>query len=154
MRVGDKVVLSAEGHATLVGSALCGSRRPVKEEFVQIIEIYVGDDGKTRIRDYTPEEFADMAHMITGPVDVPLPSSSSNRPGGFFVDWHPANPDLGTRAIVCLTGVSEYEAEDGGWRRLMPGDLVLLNDKAGKGRRFRVHGSESRLPFFSIWNHE
>jgi hypothetical protein len=117
---------------------------------MQIIEIYTGNDGKSHVRDYNPEEFVKLASRVSGPVNVPLLNAVSNRPGGFFVDWHPGGEIPGV--IVCLTGTSEYEAEDGGWRRLKPGDLVILNSNVKRGFRFRVIGNENRLPLTARWN--
>jgi hypothetical protein len=115
---------------------------------VQIIELYTGNDQKTHVRDYTPEEFADLACRVAGPVYVPPPNSGPNRPGGFFVDWHPF--DMAVLYVMC-TGVSEYETEEG-WRRLMPGDIVIFSDATGKGHRFHVKGLESRIALGATWN--
>jgi hypothetical protein len=115
---------------------------------MQIIELYTGDDQRTHVRDYTPEEFAEMAGRVKGPVYVPPPNSAANRPGDFFVDWHPFEMSL---LYVMCTGVSEYETEDG-WRRLMPGDVIIFNDPTGKGHRFHVKGMESRIAMGATWD--
>jgi hypothetical protein len=108
---------------------------------MQILELYTGDDNKTHAKDYTPEEFAKIAYRVVGPVTVPVPNSAPARPGGFFADWHPF---AGRIVLVMCTGISEYETEDG-WRRLMPGDVLIVMDPTGKGHRFHVEGSESRI---------
>jgi hypothetical protein len=113
---------------------------------MQIIEMYTGDDGKTHTRDLTPEDLAEMADRIVGPVTVPGPLERQARPPGFFADWHPfptPNTSLGQIMVMC-TSVSEYETEDG-WRRLMPGDAVIVTDFTGKGHRFAVTGLENRI---------
>lgn len=109
---------------------------------MQIIHFVSGDDGRTHVRDLSPEDLAKIAYRFTGPVMVAAPNSQQNRPGGFFADWHPL-PTNAQLLIMC-TGVSEYESAEG-WRRLMPGDVVLMEDPVGQGHRFHVSGAESRI---------
>jgi hypothetical protein len=115
---------------------------------MQIIELYVGEDNKTHTRDYTPEEFAEIAYKAKGPILVPAPHSGPNRPGEFYVDWHPFK--LTVMYVMC-TGTSEYGSEEG-WRRLKPGDIVIFNDPHGKGHQFHISGTESRIHFAARWN--
>jgi len=109
---------------------------------MQIIHFVSGDDGKTHVRDLTPEQLAEIAYRFNRPVTVAAPNSQQNRPGGFFADWHPL-PQQAQLLIMC-TGVSQYESAEG-WRRLYPGDVVLMEDPTGQGHRFHVLGSESRI---------
>jgi hypothetical protein len=109
---------------------------------MQIIQLIPGDDGRTHVKDLTPEDLARIAHRFVGPVTIPTPNSPGNRPGGFFADWHPL-PTSGSLLVMC-TGISEYECAEG-WRRLMPGDVILMEDPTGQGHRFHVRGLESRI---------
>ena len=114
---------------------------------MQIIELYTGDDNRTHVRDYTPEEFAEFAKQIVGPVTVPPPNSGPNRPAGFFVDWHTFAMKM---VYVMCTGISEYETAEG-WRRLKPGDVLIFNDPEGQGHRFHIAGEESRIALGARW---
>lgn len=111
---------------------------------MQIVDMYSGDDGRSHMRDLTPEEFAKMADRIVGPVSVPVPYSTANRPSGYFMDWRPERgPGPGLVLVMC-SGISEYETSDG-WRRLVPGDVLIARDFTGQGHRFHVAGPESRF---------
>jgi hypothetical protein len=52
--------------------------------------------------------------------------------------------------MVMCTGTSEYETADG-WRRLLPGDVIIADDPKGQGHRFHVIGLESRLALSARW---
>jgi quercetin dioxygenase-like cupin family protein len=58
---------------------------------------------------------------------------------GWFGDWHPAP----FRQIhFYLSGEVEAEVSDGEVRRVMAGDIVLVEDTSGKGHKSMVMGKE------------
>ncbi len=65
---------------------------------------------------------------------------------GWFGDLHPAPA---RQFLALLSGEAEVETTDGEVRRLVPGDLVLLDDTTGKGHRTRNIG-DGYLTFFVV----
>ncbi len=58
-------------------------------------------------------------------------------PPGWNGDWHPAPA---RQFLALLSGAVEVETTDGSVLRLGPGDLVLLEDTAGRGHATRNTG--------------
>jgi quercetin dioxygenase-like cupin family protein len=51
-------------------------------------------------------------------------------PTGWRGGWHPTPR---RQFLVCLSGIGNFQASDGEIRSLRPGDVILLEDGAGKG---------------------
>ena len=60
-------------------------------------------------------------------------------PVGWDGDWHPTPV---RQWLVLISGTCEFEVEDGEKRLQNAGDVVLLEDTAGKGHKTRVIGDE------------
>lgn len=60
-------------------------------------------------------------------------------PSGWFGDWHPTPT---RQYIIMISGELEAEVSDGEIRRFKKGDMVLLEDTAGKGHVTRVVSEE------------
>jgi len=86
-------------------------------------------------------------HLATAAPPAPPFYVSAERPAsrylfysfepGWFGDLHPAPA---RQFLALLSGKAEVETTDGEIRRLEPGDLVLLEDTAGRGHRTRSIG--------------
>jgi len=65
-------------------------------------------------------------------------------------DHDPATPHTAPRRqfVVHLAGEAELEASDGERRRIGPGDVVLVEDTAGKGHITRRIGDAERVTLF------
>jgi quercetin dioxygenase-like cupin family protein len=60
-------------------------------------------------------------------------------PVGWFGDWHPTPA---RQYFVALSGELEVYVSDGQMRRVRAGDVVYLDDLAGRGHTTRVIGDE------------
>ena len=58
-------------------------------------------------------------------------------PVGWFGDWHPTPV---RQWLILMTGKCEFEAGDGERAICKAGDVVMLDDTAGKGHQTRVLG--------------
>jgi hypothetical protein len=58
-------------------------------------------------------------------------------PVGWYGDWHPTPV---RQWLILMTGECEFEAGDGEQVLCNAGDVVLLDDTAGKGHRTKVIG--------------
>lgn len=61
-------------------------------------------------------------------------------PPGWFGDWHPTPC---RQYYVQTTGVLEVQVSDGEVRRFRPGDVVIVEDLAGRGHITRVVGDDA-----------
>ena len=120
---------------------------------METTRIYTGEDGETHFEDVTvevtPVDFAPPAP----PVDLASPVAAERMilgsvPAGWLGDWHPAPA---RQFVFILSGELEVSVSDGDVRTFSAGDVVLLEDTAGKGHRTRVVGeSEARLAFVQL----
>jgi len=61
---------------------------------------------------------------------------------GATEDWHPAPR---RQFMVCLRGIVEVTAGDGEKRRILPGQMVLLEDTTGKGHITHAAGPDDHV---------
>ena len=80
------------------------------------------------------------------PVSVPgLPGERTGRTGrtvsppGARLEWHDAPH---RQYVLTLTGTLEFTTRDGETCRLGPGDVLLAEDTAGGGHRWRLLGDQ------------
>ena len=74
-------------------------------------------------------------------------SSYFGAPAGWESDWHPSS---GLHLFAVLTGVWEVTASDGETRKFSKGDVLLVEDTAGKGHSSRVIGNEESLALLVV----
>lgn len=108
------------------------------------IVIYADAEGESHVRDIeVPLTEGDFA-----PPAPPLYTSEPARaqqalffhaPVGWFGDWHPTPA---YQYFVALSGELEVGVSDGELRPVRGGDVVLLEDLAGKGHTTRVIGDQ------------
>lgn len=86
-----------------------------------------------------------QSHVEEGHVDLDLGDRSSwapssqvsfqETPAGSSLDWHDAPH---RQYVVTLSGTLEFTTRDGETFRLAPGDVLLAEDTAGGGHRWRL----------------
>lgn len=104
---------------------------------VQIVTVYPGPDGESRLADVTTDQFAEIIkHIGEGPTRLnqsPSPSVS---------DYHNASR---FQYVMHMEGISEIEVADGTIKRLHPGDILVAQDTTGHGHITRGIGEGSRV---------
>jgi hypothetical protein len=105
---------------------------------MRYVRLYAGPDGESHFED------VDVGLSPTGLSELyPAPGAHFLRsPVGEAIDWHPAPR---RQFVVTLAGGVEVEASDGEVRRFAPGDVLLVEDVAGRGHITRVVGTVERL---------
>jgi quercetin dioxygenase-like cupin family protein len=106
--------------------------------------IYAGPDGESHFEDMEVE-LHEAAYAPPAPpysVSDAAPASAvvmTRLPAGWFGDWHPT-PRL--QWWFQLAGEVEVWTSDGEMRRFVSGDVVRVEDTAGRGHTTRVIGDE------------
>jgi len=109
--------------------------------------IYADSDGESHFKD-VEVEFQEAAFAPPAPPLSVSPFSPASQCGfvvaspGWHGDWHPAPR---RQFLFCLAGRCEVQVSDGEIRASGPGDIVLVEDTAGKGHVTQVVGSEDVL---------
>jgi hypothetical protein len=104
---------------------------------VQIVTVYPGADGESRLFDVTTDQFAEIVkHIGEGPTRLNQNQSPS------VDDYHNASR---LQYVVHLEGVSEIEVADGTIKRLHPGDVLIAQDTTGHGHITRGIGEGARI---------
>lgn len=109
---------------------------------INYLRIYSDESGRSRFETLT----IDLSSTNYAPPAPPLNTSASEPasaslflelPVGWFGDWHPTPV---RQWLAILSGTCEIEVEDGTVAIQKQGDLVMLDDRVGKGHRTRVIG--------------
>ncbi len=115
---------------------------------VRLTRIHTGADGRTRFED------VDVALEAAGPIgflSAAIPATGvifRETPADYDFDWHPAPR---RQYIILLDGTIEIEVGDGEVRRFHGGDVLLVEDTAGRGHRTRtVDGRRRRSVFITL----
>ncbi len=98
-----------------------------------MVRMYTGNDGQTHFDDLPmpAEEIQNVA--IQAGADIVF----RRFPADYFSDWHTAPR---RQYIFILSGQMEIGIGDGTTRRFGPGDVVLADDRTGKGHTTRSLG--------------
>ena len=98
-----------------------------------MVRMYTGTDGQTHFDDLPmpAEEIQNVA--IQAGADIVF----RRFPADYFSDWHTAPR---RQYIFILSGQMEIGIGDGTTRRFGPGDVVLADDRTGKGHTTRSLG--------------
>lgn len=108
-----------------------------RENIVNIVRVYSGDDGESHLEDWTPDQFAEIVNNI-GPGGINI----TRRQGEHALDYHTAPRH---QYVVNLVGITEIEVADGTKRQLGPGDVLVAEDLTGHGHMYKGLTSEERL---------
>ena len=104
---------------------------------IQIVTVYPGADGESRLLDVTTDQFAEIVnHIGEGPTRL------NRSPSPSVDDFHNASR---VQYVVHLAGISEIEVADGTIKRLHPGDVLIAQDTTGHGHITRGIGDEVRV---------
>ena len=110
---------------------------------VHYTRIYTDSDGESHFEDVN----AQLAEADFAPPAPPLAVSSFlaatqfgfvAAPSGWYGDWHPTPR---RQVFFVLSGQLEATVSDGEVRRLRAGDVLLVEDTAGKGHVSRTIGA-------------
>ena len=98
-----------------------------------MVRMYTGNDGQTHFEDLPmpAEEIQNVA--IQAGADLVF----RRFPADYFSNWHTAPR---RQYIFILSGQMEIGIGDGTTRRFGPGDVVLADDRTGKGHTTRSLG--------------
>lgn len=111
---------------------------------MKYLVLYTDTDGESHFKDVEVEfELVNFAPPAP-PVGLSsfIPASQLvffKTPSGWYGDWHPAPK---RQFFCCISGEFELTASDGQIRSIRSGEVLLLEDTAGKGHKSRVISKE------------
>lgn len=118
---------------------------------MDLVEIFADAEGETHFRrteiDFEVRDFAPPSQPIQ--ISAEMPSTSSLflvAPPGWDGTFHPTPRK---QLAVMLRGKATVSVSDGDVINFTPGNMILLNDLAGKGHLTRVQG-ENDAAFLMI----
>lgn len=115
---------------------------------MQVTRVYAGADG---VSHFGALEFPLTDAGPIGWLSERLPATGvifRETAADYDFDWHPAPR---RQLVVLLDGAIEIEVGDGERRRFVGGDIVLVEDTAGRGHRTRtVDGRPRRSLFIAL----
>lgn len=115
------------------------------------LRVYTGADGETHFEDVRVPTTARRSPVSDARVEASeLFPTTGVRFRRVVTDHDPGTPHPAPRRqfVVHLAGRAELEVSDGDRRRIGPGDVVLVEDTAGKGHITRRLGTEDRVTLF------
>jgi hypothetical protein len=127
-----------------------------KGKNVQVVSMYSGPDGNSHFRDIEIP-LSKMINLGGKPKDPKTPGAASviiETPGVQFrttpntKEFNEFHPESRSQYMIILRGALELEASDGQKRILKPGDILLAEDRTGKGHRSRGVGDVDRIQLF------
>lgn len=115
---------------------------------MQITRVYATPDGVSHFEDVdVPLAEAGPIGRLSRPEEARHVVFRETAPD-YDYDWHPAPA---RQYIVLLDGEIEIEVGDGATRRFRGGDVLLVEDTAGRGHRTRtVDGKRRRSLFVTL----
>ncbi|MGI9570446.1 MAG: cupin domain-containing protein [Desulfobulbia bacterium] len=111
---------------------------------LEILRIYADREGcshfetdnvSLELHDYAPP----APPLYLSSKEISVANLFLELPAGWYGDWHPTPV---RQWLVLISGTCELEVEDGEKRTQSAGDIVLLEDTAGRGHKTRVIGDE------------
>lgn len=115
------------------------------KNFITITRLYTGDDNESHFQDI-------QVPIRDGGGIGGLSESIESRdvifrtmPGNYDMDWH--NTDV-CQYVVILSGAVEMEIGSGEKRIFKQGDIVLSEDKTGRGHKSRSVNGQERISIF------
>ena len=106
-----------------------------------VYRLYSGDDGESRISQFTEEELANI--KIKGTMSF----SVAKREPGHFMDIHPA---ASRRWHIHVEGRMTIGLSDGTSQTFHPGDVRLVEDTDGKGHTTTLPDGDTMALMISI----
>lgn len=102
---------------------------------IRLVRLFTGDDGQSHFTE------GDVAWTVAGPVnaisakEAVAEISFEETAEGSHLDWHNAPC---RQYVITLSGTLEFETRSGATFTLAPGDILLAEDTAGGGHRWRL----------------
>ena len=112
---------------------------------IEYLRIYSDEKGASHLE----KKFVVLEEKDYAPPAAPLNTSKGEPadhsvflelPVGWFGDWHPTPV---RQWLILMTGECEFEAGDGERAVCKAGEVVLLDDTAGRGHQTRVLGNQA-----------
>jgi quercetin dioxygenase-like cupin family protein len=101
----------------------------------RLVRLSTGDDGQSHVTEGEIELAAVDDRNAASPFEAVGRVRFEETRAGSALDWHPA-PER--QYVVTLSGTLEFETRDGQRFVLGPGDVLLADDTAGGGHRWRL----------------
>jgi quercetin dioxygenase-like cupin family protein len=100
-----------------------------------LIRLYTGDDGQSHFEEGTLE-LPDLHGIVhRSPSWAATAVSFAETPARSSMDWHPAPV---RQYVITLSGTLEFETRLGETFTLAPGTILLAEDTAGGGHKWRL----------------
>jgi hypothetical protein len=114
---------------------------------MKVTRVYADELGESHFDDvWIPLKDAGPIGYLSEPIPAKEVIFRLNDPG-YDYDWHPAPRK---QFIVLLDGAIELEVSDGERRTLQGGEILLLEDTAGRGHRTRNIEPKERQSVFIV----
>ncbi|WP_144122980.1 cupin domain-containing protein [Catellatospora sichuanensis] len=101
---------------------------------IRLVRLFAGPDGRSHVEESTMRLDALGPDAATGWLATTAARFQQSPPGSQLA-WHDAPR---RQYVVTLTGTLEFTTRDGETFRLGPGDVLLAEDTAGGGHRWRL----------------
>jgi len=101
---------------------------------IRLLRLFTGADGQSHVE----EELVDVLPSGRDLASTWTPADAvrfEESPPGSTLDWHDAPH---RQYVITLTGTLEFVTRDGKNFRVGPGDVLLAEDTAGGGHRWRL----------------
>ncbi len=108
---------------------------------MQVVRIYTGSDGEAHFEELElPYEKIEEAERTAMQETTGI--QFRRTPPGSFSDWHNAPR---RQYVITLEGQMEIGLGDGTKRIFNPGDVLLADDRTGRGHTTAVYGDKTRV---------
>jgi hypothetical protein len=101
----------------------------------RLVRLFTGDDGQSHVTVGEVELSALDRLNAASPFEAAARIRFEETVAGSALDWHPAPQ---RQYVITLSGTLEFETRGGARFTLAPGDVLLAEDTAGGGHRWRL----------------
>lgn len=101
---------------------------------IRQVRLFTGPDGQSYVEERTVPLAATGRDTASAWQDAGRVRFAESPPGS-VLDWHDAPH---RQYVITLSGMLEFTTRDGESFRLAPGDVLLAEDTAGGGHRWRL----------------
>jgi quercetin dioxygenase-like cupin family protein len=106
---------------------------------IRCVRLWTGEDGDSHFEEGTIDlSKAQRGDVLSDVVAGTTLSFQETKSGGSF-EWH---KDPIPRFVITLSGTLEFETRGGEHFTIRPGDILLAQDNAGTGHRWKLIGNE------------
>ena len=101
---------------------------------IRLVRLYTGDDGQSHVSEEHVALAPDGRDAVS-PWEHAASIRFEETPAHSQLDWHDAPQ---RQYVITLSGTLEFTTRGGETFRLAPGDVLLAEDTAGGGHRWRL----------------